>query len=185
MKRMSISALLFLISFNSYSQITKHNWLIGGSGAFSHDKTTFSTGGISSSQINFNPRIGYFLADHFALGLIGDYAWVSTKSNNIKSSYTNYGIGPFLRYYILPSDYRTNLIIEANGTYNEQSNNLISDKSSFFSYGISAGPVIFLNSSVGLELLLGYKGYKVIDESTKNNGIQINIGIQFHLERDK
>jgi hypothetical protein len=90
-----------LLSLNSNSQITKDNWLLGGTGTFSHDKTTFSTGKSVSTQININPRVGYFVAARFAVGLFGDCGWVSAKSNNIKSSYTNYGIGPFIRYYLL------------------------------------------------------------------------------------
>lgn len=185
MKKIPILALFSFLSFSCYSQITERNWLLGGSGTFSNDKTTFSTGESVSTEINLNPRAGYFVADRFALGLFGNYGWVSTKSNNIKSSYTNYGIGPFIRYYFLPLENRTNLLIETNGAYNEQKNNLISGKSSFISYNVLAGPVIFLNSSVGIECLVGYKGYKVIDEKTKNNGIHINIGIQFHLEKDR
>ncbi len=175
---------MFVLNIQSNSQITKGNWLIGGNGMFSKDKTIFPSGENVATQIDITPRIGYFIADHFAVGILGNYGWVSTKMNNIKSSYSNYGIGPFVRYYFLPLENRTNLLVETNGAYNEQANNAISAKSGFISYSVSAGPVIFLNSSVGLEFLLGYKGYKETKNDTKSNGIHFSIGIQYHLERD-
>ena len=120
------------LAFICHSQITKDNWLLGGSGTFSHDKTTFSTGESVSTQLSINPRIGYFVADRFAVGLYGNYERGSTKSNNIKPNYTNYGVGPFIRYYFLPLENRTNLLLETNGAYNEQRTSAITDKSDLF-----------------------------------------------------
>jgi hypothetical protein len=176
-------ALLFL-SNSVTGQITKGNWLMGGNGSFSHEKTTFSNGEIVSTQIDLTPRIGYFVSDRFALGLLGNYRWVSSNSNNIKSSYSDYGIGPFIRYYFLSPENRTNVLIDGSGSYNGRGNSIISDIPGFISYSLLAGPVIFLNSSVGLELLLGYKGYKELKNETKSNGMNFSIGIQYHLERD-
>lgn len=188
MKKIYLLALSILfINCTANCQITKGNWLAGGNATFTHDKATFSTAGnpgdIIGTNIDISPRFGYFVTDRFAIGLYGNYSWASSKSNNIKSSYSNYGIGPFIRYYFLSSENRINLLAEANGSYNEQANSSITAKSSFISYSALAGPVIFLNPSVGLEFLLGYKGYK--ETNAEGNGVKFSIGIQYHLERDK
>lgn len=187
MKKISILTLFILfVNIAVNCQITKGNWLAGGSGTFSHSKATFSTGGeYISTNIDISPRFGYFVADRFAIGLYGNYTWGLNKSNNIKASYSNYGIGPFIRYYFLSVENKVNLLVETNGSYNEQTNNQLKTKSGFFSYNALAGPVIFLNSSVGVEFLLGYKGYKETKTETKNNGVYFSIGIQYHLEKDK
>jgi hypothetical protein len=184
MKKNIVLALAILLFSQLHSQITKNNWLVGGSGAFTNDKTKLATSEISSTQIDLNPRIGYFLIDHFASGLFGNYTWVSSKNNNSRSSYTYFGIGPFLRYYFLPDEKRINLLMEGTVAYNGSRNNLTSTNSGFISYSFSGGPVIFLNSSVGLEFLLGYRGYQENDTETKSNGIKFSIGIQFHLEKE-
>lgn len=57
MKKITTLTLLSFLTFMSFSQITKRNWLIGGSGAFSHDKTTFSTGESVSTQSILNPGL--------------------------------------------------------------------------------------------------------------------------------
>ncbi len=49
-----------------------------------------------------------------------------------------------------------------------------------------AGPVIFFNTSVGLEFLLGYSSsIEDIKDRYKNSiqGFQIGIGFQIHLEK--
>ena len=51
------------------------------------------------------------------------------------------------------------------------------------------GPVIYLNTSVGLEFLVGYysttETIKQIGEiTTKQNGFQFSIGFQIHLEKN-
>lgn len=186
MKQFIILLILALgLTNDASSQITKNNWIVGGSGTFSHSKTTFPTGESISSRIDVNPRVGYFIADHFALGIFGSYGRVSEKINNNRSSYSDYGIGPFLRYYFLAPENRTNLLIETTGVYNEQKNSLITAKSRFITYSVLAGPAIFFNSSVGLELLLGYKGYSEQDAKIKNNSFHFNIGLQIYLEKDK
>ncbi len=184
MKNIPLFVFIFFISFSAKSQITKGNWLVGGSGSFSHDKVKFANGETITTQIELHPRIGYFATDRFATGLLGNYGLVLTNLNNTKATYADYGIGPFVRYYFLPIENRTNLLIDASSAYNGRGNSITSNIPGFITYNFSAGPVIFLNSSVGLELLLGYKGYKELKNEARSNGINFSIGIQIHLEKE-
>jgi hypothetical protein len=58
-------------------------------------------------------------------------------------------------------------------------------------FSIMAGPEIFFNSSVGLEILLGYKATtQTIDNSPTgfsdaHKGFQISVGFQIHLQKNK
>lgn len=187
MKTKIIFAVAVFFVANSYAQITKGNWLVGGNGEFQREKTTFPTGEITSSYLSLSPKIGHFIFDRFAIGLHSNYSKTVTKSNNIKSTISTFGFGPFLRYYLLNSEKNRslNLIVEGKGAYNVQNNKSASSKSDFLSYTFLTGPVIFFNSSVGVEFLLGYKGFKELKYEAKNSGLYLNIGLQVSLEREK
>ncbi|WP_416439368.1 hypothetical protein [Phnomibacter sp. MR] len=172
---------------NSYAQISKGNWLVGGNGEFQRQKTTYSTTEISSTQLSISPKIGHFILDRFAIGLYTNYSRTVSKSNINRSRYSIFGVGPFLRYYLLniEKNANINLIVEGNGAYNVHTNNSISVKSDYLSYSILTGPVIFFNSSVGIEFLFGYKGISELKNDTRSSGIHFNIGLQVALEREK
>lgn len=184
--KIMLALALFSVA-SSKAQITKGNWLVGGNGEFNTDKTKFSNVEITSTQLSLSPKIGHFIVDRFAIGLYTNYSKTATKSNNIKSSFSSFGVGPFLRYYLLNSEKNAylNLIVEGNGAYNISSNSSASGKSDFLSYSLLTGPVIFFNSSVGIEFLLGYKGYSELKNDTRNSGFHFNIGLQVSLEREK
>jgi hypothetical protein len=51
------------------------------------------------------------------------------------------------------------------------------------SYGIKTGPVVYFNSSVGLELLAKYQHVFYSSDSYTTNSLQIGLGLQIHLEK--
>ena len=165
-------------------QLTKKNWMIGGSLSFSSQKTQFPLNESKSTQFGITPKIGYFLADKWALGILGSFNYDIYSVNNIKSKTTTYGIGSFMRYYFLTTENKYNIQTECYASYNNSKNNLQGKGGGFYSYGTLVGPVVYFNSSVGIELLLGYRGYKEISNSTRNNGFHLNLGIQVHLESE-
>lgn len=181
----SILSFLITLLLNSYaiSQISKDNWLVGGNAKFSVLKNS-SEASLKFKQTNFqiNPTIGYFLADKFAGGLRISYTY---GNNSINNSSHVLAIGPFIRYYFLPKDKVFNIladgsysygIISGQGSINTQKSN---------TYSLAAGPVLYFNSSVGLEFLFGYSSTKVNGFAGSNNELQFGIGFQIHFERDK
>ncbi len=172
-------AITFLVfSTNASSQITKGNWLVSGSVSFSRMQSS-SEAALQFKQTNFqiSPTIGYFLEDKFALGLKPSLIY---GSNNIANSNTVFSIGPFARYYFLNPEKIFNLFFEGNYAYGT-----ISGGQKLNTYGFNAGPVLYFNSSVGLEFIFGYSVTKVIGFKGNNSVIQAGIGFQFHLERDR
>ena len=181
-------AWLFVFSFfftaASYSQIAKGFWMLGGNGSFENSKTNYPQGQIKVTHIRISPNVGYFFVDKFATGLRIDLT--HTKGGSINppySKYTTLQVGPYIRYYFLDADKRFNLVTEAGVSYltfkaNDDSRN------NSFEFNSLGGAVLFLNSSVGVEMLAGYKAGKS-GETVPYNSLSFLIGLQIHLERDK
>lgn len=170
---------------NSYSQITKGNWLIGGAISFSNDKDRNDFGSqLNETQIDISGNVGYFFIDKLSLGLRPDLLFAKTKTNTNTLIQNNFSIGPFARYYFLPIENTLNLFVDggyAYGTYKVTSQKNISSNTIYF----SAGPSIFLNTAVAVELSVGYHATKFSDNvHSKRNIIQAGIGLQFHLEKE-
>ncbi len=178
-----IISLLFL-AVKTNAQITRGNWLVGGTGNFSSYENTFSNNGTEVINkgigINISPNVGYFFVDKFVAGTNISIGY--SKIKNYEDNF-GYGIGPFARYYLLKEDKQINFLVQASYTFSASSGD---SKSKYSGYGFKAGPVIFFNSSVALEITLDYNTAKLIpnslaDSSYKN--LQIGLGFQIHLEK--
>ena len=192
MKKRLVSYLLltiFLIvsCLTADCQITKGNWLVGGSASYASTNYKSDAGSKSIGFVfNLSPNIGYFLADKFATGIktgIGKSGY-KAPGTSVSSIYTDFNVGPFVRYYLLSSDKQFNIITEGLYQYGFTAGNLgrLTTKNTF---AFSAGTVVYFNSSVGLEFLIGYATYKNVGFSGSNNTVQVGLGLQVHLERDK
>ena len=53
------------------------------------------------------------------------------------------------------------------------------------SFSFAAGPVLYFNSSVGLEFLVGYSTVKYLHIEGSDNTLQAVIGLQVHLESEE
>lgn len=187
MKKISnlVLSILF-INIQANCQITKGNWMVGGNASFS--STTFkSEAGQRNTAFNIEmtPNIGYFIADKIATGLkvgFGEQGGKSTGSSHY-STYTDANFGPFLRYYFLPFDKQLNVLVEGVYQYGFEGGNL--KKISKNTFAFFTGPIVFLNSSVGLEFLIGYSTFKYVGFAGSNGTAQVGLGLQVHLERDK
>jgi outer membrane protein len=178
---------LFALAFSltTNAQITKGNWLAGGNGnfVFSKAKSENSNGNVSTSKafgFNLQPKIGYFPLDKFAVGL-------SLRLNHYNPSESNLsnwssGIGPFLRYYFLPTDELVNVFSEVGYVF---ATDLKGSSFNSNSIGLKAGTVIFFTASVGLEVTLNYDYTKRNADSSKDlgNRFSLGIGFQVHLKK--
>jgi hypothetical protein len=186
MKTTKLFFILTLFSFlTSNAQITKGNWMVGGTGNFSSYESTYKSNGNEITNkgigINISPKIGYFLADKFVIGTSLSIGYTKPKESD--NSF-GYGIGPYARYYFLNVDRHVNFFTEVNYIFGETKSG--DNKSKSNGYGLKAGSVFFFNNSVGLEVSLDYNSSKLApnnsDNSTYNN-LQIGLGFQIHLEK--
>lgn len=185
---MKIKFLILIVLFStlSYSQLTKKNWLVGGSGSFKSTKVEKLSDGTKPYDdrvvFNISPNIGYFFYDKLAAGIKLSY----TYDNIYNQKYQYFGAGPFIRYYFLKPEKRINLLLQAQYNYYEGGGKTIdgNDTGKFHNngFGFKTGPVIFFNSSVALELTLDYNSTRLNSTSLENE-FMIGLGFQIHLEK--
>ena len=179
-----IIIVLFTVSVNA--QITKGNWMVGGTGFFTNStvKTEFKNTGQTSNDsgygLNIQPNIGYFVADKLVLGLTPSISY-SKNNNNSGSGNFGYGGGPFARYYLLKTDNMVNVLTQVG--YQYFLNSTTEGHTDVFV--VKAGPVLYLNSSVGLELTVDYEIDKFNSQSSISTfkTFNVRIGFQIHLEK--
>jgi hypothetical protein len=168
---------------NANCQIKKNTWLISGNASFA--KTKNSSNGqlqFTSTTFQINPTIGYFIQNKFAVGLRPSLIY---GSNNLGNSSTVISVGPFVRYYLLHDQKVFNVLTEASYAYGIIKGKGQSDNPKLNTFSFQTGPVLYFNSSVGLEFLLGYATTKVVGLSGNNSEIRFAIGFQIHLEKEK
>jgi hypothetical protein len=187
---------LFVLTSTAFGQLTKGHWLVGGNGRFYSYKNNYQSpswiGNGKYTQIVLSPSVGYFLADKFSLGfkttLSSNKGNSSFNGGNGATNTQRYLFGPFGRYYFLEAEKQTNILVEAS--YQTGIIREISDtKGRSNNFSISAGPVLYFNSSVGIEFLLGYatdkEKYLSKVQTEKRSGFQFSIGLQIHLIKCK
>lgn len=180
--------LVLATSVTLNAQITKGNWIVGGSGSFtSSTAITEDASGrkvySKATGIQLDPNIGYFPTDKFVVGLDTGIGFSNPPERN--NSNWALGFGPFARYYFLKPENLINLFSEANFLYSMGLSEINSDRTST-RFGFSTGGVLFFNNSVGLELSLNYT-----DTTSKRDGIFnarfkdifIGLGFQIHLKK--
>lgn len=178
---MKINKILFiatlLITFTSNAQIDKGNWLMGGSGSFGNYKIRNGDDSFKSTQIAINPNIGYFIIDKLAFGISAqlNFSFYTDGSPTYKS----YNISPFLRYYFFENEKKINIFSEVNYEILRINNDVLKQDK----FKLKAGAVIFLNSSVGIEVALNYSKQKT-NQDYENRAIYLDVGFQIHLERE-
>lgn len=185
---MKTLTLFFLIVFTTLctvnAQITKGNWMVGGSGNFSSTKSENSSGSEAKGTLfEIKPNIGYFVIDKLATGINSSIGFGNPSGSNNNS--WGYSIGPFIRYYFLEIDKKINLLSQVDYSIGQGKSDFSSLDTNSSNLSIKAGPVIYFNSSVGLELLLNYDYSKSKRGSSETIGNQFNIsiGFQIHLEK--
>jgi uncharacterized cupredoxin-like copper-binding protein len=177
-------AIIVLFSLTTKAQIKKGNWMMGGTGNItSYENKSIQNGndvGDKGNTINIAPNIGYFFINRLVLGTIGSLSF--TNSNRYESR--NYGFGPFIRYYFLKEDKRINFFAHANYTFGEyKSGSTITGSNG---YRVKAGPVIFFNKNVGMEITLDYNSSKIkVSEPNISSykALQVSVGFQIHLKK--
>lgn len=193
MKSINILALLLFTTVIAKSQITKRNWLVGGALSYSSSQSKGTDAINAKTQtLNTSANIGYFAIDKLAFGIVINSVLSKVKQPEINgtistSTQNKNGFGPFLRYYFLQVEKRVNLLSEASFSYSILSVNnsgSVQDKFKTMDWNLFAGPVIYFNSSVGIEFMVGYNNSKAIDIDSKGQTIRFKIGLQIHLENE-
>ncbi|MBX3256342.1 MAG: hypothetical protein KF862_19555 [Chitinophagaceae bacterium] len=200
MARFLLLAFFLFTGKLSYCQVTKQNWLVGGTGSFNSNSYTDDLGNKSYKEtyLQLQPNVGFFFIDKLAAGIKLNISFLRNKveSENYNLQKSNfYGFGPFIRYYILNSENRINFLIEGSYQYQVErsggvsanNNNPISIQMTQYTrnmLGFAGGPVMYFNRSVGLELLAGYSFTDYVQNKSNIKKFYVGIGLQVHLEKE-
>ena len=191
MKQLFLFLTLATSFLTAKSQLTKGNWLVGGTGKFysyisENSSVTYNTEA-KYTQIDLSPSIGYFVIDKLAFGLRPTFSSITgkvTSAGGLSTNVQRYWIGPFSRYYFLNNENNYNIVGDLSYQFGFFGGGLAKGKLSTFS--ALAGPVIYFNATVGIEFLLGYSYSKEeVEQGNKEirKGFQLGIGLQIHLEK--
>lgn len=184
MIRIIISVVMVFTATSVRSQITKGNWMLGGNIHYSSTKYNSTNFGDPHTSYNWQvkPNIGYFFVDKLAAGLRANISKVGDRDRG--QSYTDFNVGPYVRYYLLKADKLVNILTEAGYAFGFEKGSMPGTTSKN-AFSFSAGPVMYFNNVVGLEMLLSYSTYKFSKFAGSNNSIMLGVGLQVHLEREK
>ncbi len=193
MKPILLFFTIITIVFTANGQITQGNWLVGGTGSFLTSKNSYTSPTFSSTSdrldIKISPNVGYFVIDKLGVGVKTSFSKNKeevTTTGGLQTNVNRLEFGPFARYYFLDVEKQYNVLADISYQYGFYW--FTPTKGNINTISANAGTVIFFNSSVGLEFLVGYYNRKEIIEQggefiTNQSGLQIGIGFQIHLER--
>jgi hypothetical protein len=189
-----VLAILLLLCLCSEAQISKGDYLIGGNGSYKKTRIYFPNDeSFRQTTLSLSPNVGRFFFNQIAAGLAVQYERYQTKRKVIPPQGGTYGdaywtFGPFARIYALRSGRKVNFL--ADGRMGWQYNRDISGpgrSASIYvgsSYQVFAGPALFLNRYVAMELLGGYTGFLTKSNlAVDNRAFEARLGIQVHLPK--
>jgi hypothetical protein len=185
---------VFFFSTSSFAQLDKHTWLVGGSTNFYLSKRNYTSyvnsnlsGNSDELNLSISPNVGYLIFEKLGIGLRPYFSWgkgnlISSNGSEFTSDSKRYGIGPFVRYYLLNKEKPFNILTDIGYQIGEW--NAGGQKGQLKDLNFSIGPVIYFNSTAGIEFLLGYNSHsEVLKNYSKNEskGFNVSIGFQLHL----
>lgn len=188
---------LLFVTVTASCQLDKGTWIAGGSGSFnSYHKdwhTPTYTVIYKNIDITISPSIGYFIMDRLAIGLRPSYLLQKQEDRGStgpasggKGNLSWLELGGFVRRYLLNKKNNYNIVSDISYHYGLQSN-FGSNTGHSNSFKALVGPILYFNSSIGIELLVGYNSRREVYDvgnRTFTRGFLTTIGFQVHLERD-
>jgi len=169
------------------AQITKGNWMYGGNASFSKKESfnnNFKNDKLKTSEFDIKANAGYFFIDNLQAGVRIGYSDFKYRHINADSNRYWLKYGAYSRYYFLKPEKIVNVFID--GGYFLGNNVFESGdyKDNVNGFSISAGPTIFFNNSVAMELAVNYSSTKLkgANDGTENN-LQFSLGFQVFLEK--
>jgi len=169
MKKLFYS-IFMLLSLQSMAQTDKGDVLIGGSLGFQT--------GEGSNSFNFDPNVGFFVGDNFALG--GALGFSSSKLGELNT--TTFGIGPFARYYFGTTSTKPFVVTEVDFLSTSFKTNGIKTNSSGFGWLLGLGFAAFINETIAVEGVSGYN-YSKFKNTDGSGGFALRLGFQVYLNK--
>ncbi len=169
MRKIIVSLAAFvLLSFFAHAQTEKNNWLVGGNLQLNTAK--------SNTVVGLTPMAGKFIVNNFVVG--GTFNLTYTKTGTDKQ--TQFGVGPFARYYFFTARLRPFIQADVNFESANSSGTGYSSTYNGTNYFLGGGAAYFINDNVALEALAGYDHYKY-NGLDPTGGFKLSFGFQVYL----
>ena len=171
-----IAIFCFIVFISDVSaQARRGQTMLGGSFSYASTTQEVEVGDdYTVKTFHFAPNFGYFLARQLALGVRFNTTLTKSESSKVNT----YLGAPFLRVYLANASSKVNFLLD--GSYSVGILKTHSIERKMDGYGVSAGPVIFLRETVGLEILGSY-GAERVENGPWTKTIRGAVGIQVHL----
>ncbi|HEY6506051.1 MAG TPA: outer membrane beta-barrel protein [Chitinophagaceae bacterium] len=170
MKKITLAILLSCIITTLNAQTEKGDWLIGG-------RIDINTGE-NSTHIGFSPNAGYFVTKNVAVG--GNLTIDYSETGSIK--YTDFGIGPFARFYFTNAMVRPLIQVSVDYISSKAKGTGFSSTNTGSKIFLGGGAAVFINPNVSIEGIMGYSHTKYTDFDG-NGGFNLGIGFQVYLNK--
>lgn len=181
------------------AQTEKGSWVVSGKTGlgFNSVNTKYKVEGKSYdgpkvSTFSITPSIGYFVIDNLAVGL--DLQFVSTKTTfkndqfdmNVDTKNSTFTVMPNATYYFATGSSFRPYVGAGVGYGSVTSTELYNDKETTkggLAWGAKGGFVYLLNSTVGLDLGVGYNSLSTketvqnTEVKTNTGGLGVNLGV--------
>jgi hypothetical protein len=175
-----------LFSGLANAQITKGNWMVGGSGSFTKYKSTYPDNNTESTYtgyyLDLSPNVGYFVVDNFSIGSVVGFSFGNPSGPDNNS--LGFGLAPFVRYYFRKSDKIINPFLQASYSFYRGKIQSGEGYNKSSEYRLKGGSAFFLNSSVALEITIEYNSSINNYNNNQYDNFTTGIGFQIHLEKE-
>jgi hypothetical protein len=139
---------------------------------------------INSTQFGLSVNSHYFIADQFALGLVGNYSSWSVNDEDYKTAASIFLVGPEVKYYF-DAGTKAKLWLKTGasiGSISYKEDGDKDDPTSLSQFGGGAGISIFPVSAVSIDIGMSYNVLTMTDKSDFgeykyiNGGLAVDVG---------
>lgn len=198
-KTLFLTTILFFgLLGTSFAQLQQGNFMLGsdlGSGLASTTSSglfsmNFGLNDGAGFEIGLSPKAGYFINDNLVIGAIVNLGFTkSPESNNESTKTTIYGVQGFSRFYIRPAEANLENLVNVGRFFLETNAGIagvnVTDgpTTNGFAFGFGPGYSYFITPSIALEATAKYNGLVGGGNTTYQNSLGVNVGIQIFLDR--
>jgi hypothetical protein len=168
MKKIALSLFSMITLFSANAQTDKGDWMTGGNFRLNTSD--------NNTEIGLTPTAGLFIIKNLA---IGGNLTISYSKNGTRKL-TDFGIGPFIRYYFTDANIRP--ILQGNVSFLTEKTkvNTVSTTNNGINYFLGGGAAIFISDHVSIDGLMGYY-YSKVDGFSGGGGFALTVGFQVYL----
>jgi len=158
MKKLLLTSVCFLfLMAGALAQTTSGTFALGGGISFTASTEETTGEDQKTTQFQFIPSAGYFVADNLMVGINLNLLSQKGKQGTAETKFSQFAVGPFARYYMFTSNEKFAFTGEAglsfgSNKYTPSTGN--EQKGSSINFYISPGFAYFLNDRWGLDFQL-------------------------------